>query len=164
MKRPANMLLLTVLIATATTGVFAGATTPAPPAAASTNAPSRQIIAYYFHGSVRCRTCQRIELLARETIESAFETDLKANRLVFKAVNYELPENAHFVTDYQLPCPSLVLVRRDNGKDTNGTLLGKTWDLIEDETEFNRYIEAEVNKCLRGATNSSLSAGPAPVP
>jgi hypothetical protein len=164
MKLNACFAWLLAVVAVAAVAADPPPAPPAPPAAVSTNAPSRQVIAYYFHGSVRCRTCQRIELLARETIESAFETDLKANRLVFKAVNYDLPENAHFLTDYQLPCPSLVLVRRDNGKDTNGTLLGKTWDLIEDDTEFNRYIEAEVNKCLRGATNSSITAGPAPVP
>ena len=106
-------------------------------------------------------------MLAKETIENNFETDLNAKRLVFKPVNYDLPENAHFLKDYDLPCPSLVLVRRDNGKDAKGTLLGKTWDLIEDEAEFNRYIETEVNKCLRderGQTNSTTNAAPSPAP
>jgi hypothetical protein len=140
---------------------------PAAPATTATNAPSQQIIAYYFHGSARCRTCQRIEMLARETIENNFETELNAKRLVFQPVNYDLPENAHFLLDYKLPCPSLVLVRRDNGKDTKGTLLGKTWDLIENETEFNRYIETEVAQCLRGEcgkANSTTNAAPAPAP
>jgi hypothetical protein len=140
---------------------------PSAPATAATNAPSQQVIAYYFHGSVRCRTCQRIEMLAKETMENNFETELNAKRLVFKPVNYDLPENAHFLLDYKLPCPSLVLVRRDNGKDAKGTLLGKTWDLIGDEAEFNRYIEAEVAKCLRGEcgkANSTTNAAPSPAP
>ena len=47
-----------------------------------------------------------------------FSAELAANRLVFTSVNYELPENAHFLTDYKLPCPSLVLVaeRRQGGE------------------------------------------------
>jgi hypothetical protein len=140
---------------------------PTAPAATATNAPSRQIIAYYFHGSVRCSTCQRIEKLAKETIENNFKTDLKAKRLVFQTVNYDLPENAHFLRDYKLPSPSLVLVRRDNGKDVKGTLLEKTWDLVEDEAKFNRYIETEVAKSLHGEcgkANSMTNAAPVPAP
>jgi hypothetical protein len=164
MKPTAFFALLLAVAAVSALATDQPSSKSAQPAAASTNAPSGQIIAYYFHGSVRCRTCQRIEMLARETIENNFETDLKAKRLVFKPVNYDLPENAHFLKDYELPRPSLVLVRRDNGKDAKGTLLGKTWDLIGDEAEFNRYIETEVNKCLRGATNSSTNAVSAQVP
>ena len=38
-------------------------------------------------------------------------------QLVFEPVNYDKPENAHFLKDYAVPCPSLVVVRRKDGKD-----------------------------------------------
>jgi hypothetical protein len=133
----------------------------------TTNATAQQTVAYYFHGTVRCETCLKIEKQAREVIERQFKPELDAQRLVFKPVNYDLPENAHFLQDYKLPCPSLVLVCRDHGKDTKGMLLEKTWDLIGDEAEFNRYIETEVAKCLRGEcgkANSTTNAAPSPAP
>ena len=113
-----------------------------------TNAPSQQVIAYYFHGTVRCETCLKIEQQAKEAIERQFEPELDAQRLVFKPLNYDLPENAHFLLDYKLPCPSLVLVRQKDGKDDQRTLLGDTWRLVDDPVKFNAYIEAEVNKFL----------------
>ncbi len=114
----------------------------------TTNAPSQQVIAYYFHGTVRCETCLKIERQAREVIEQRFQTELDAQRLVFKPVNYEQPENAHFQQDYKLPCPSLMLVRQKDGKDEKWTLLGNTWQLIGEPVKFNDYIETEVNKFL----------------
>jgi hypothetical protein len=107
-----------------------------------------QVIAYYFHGTVRCETCQKIERQAREVIEKKFKTEIASKRLVFKPVNYDLPENAHFLQDYKLPCPSLVLVRRKEGKDEKSKLLGETWQLVEDATKFNRYVQDEVEKLL----------------
>jgi hypothetical protein len=115
----------------------------------TTNAPSQQVIAYYFHGTVRCETCLKIEKQAKEAIERRFQTELDAQRLVFKPVNYEQPENTHFLQDYKLPCPSLVLVRQKDGKDEKWTLLGDTWQLIGEPVKFNNYIETEVNKFLR---------------
>ena len=122
---------------------------PSTPAATTTNAPSVQVIAYYFHGTVRCETCQKIEKQAQEVIEQRFKSELIAKRLMFKPLNYDLPENAHFLQDYKLPCPSLVLVRRQAGKDEKWKLLGETWQLVEDTTKFNRYVEDEVDKSLR---------------
>ena len=124
---------------------------PSAPAVTTTNTPSVQVIAYYFHGTVRCVECLKIERKAREVIEENFKTELADKRLVFKPVNYEQPENTHFLLDYKLPCPSLVLVRRQDGKDEKWKLLGDTWKRVEDPERFDRYVEDEVDKYLRDA-------------
>jgi len=124
---------------------------PAMPSPPETNTPSVQVVAYYFHGTVRCETCQKIERQAREVIEARFKSELEAKKLVFKPVNYDLPENAHFQPDYRLPCPSLVLVRQKDGQDEQWKLLGETWTLVDDAPKFNAYITNEVVKLLRAA-------------
>jgi hypothetical protein len=91
----------------------------------------------------------KIEQQAKAVIERQFKPELDAQRLVFKPLNYDLPENAHFLLDYKLPCPSLVLVRQKDGKAEQRTLLGDTWQLVEDPVKFNAYIETEVKKFLR---------------
>jgi len=121
------------------------------PVAVDHVAGTTQVIAYYFHGTVRCETCLKIEKQAYELIMSRFAPELASERLVFKPVNYDKPENAHFSKDYNLPCPSLVLVRQKGGKDQDWKLLGKTWDFVQIPPELDRYIEGEVDKFLRGA-------------
>jgi hypothetical protein len=153
-----------LLMAMAATLPVMAADSPQPANAATTNAPRRQVIAYYFHGTVRCETCQRIERQAKTVIEQRFETELKSKQLEFKPLNYDLPENAHFLSDYKLPCPALVVVRQKDGSDEKVTLLGDTWELVGDEAKFNRYIETEVSKILRHESNSKTNAVPVITP
>lgn len=117
----------------------------------ATNAATEQVIAYYFHGTVRCETCLLIEKLATMVVEQEFTTELATNRLVFTPVNYELPENTHFLTDYKLPCPSLVLVKRRDGKEEDWKLLADTWQLVHEPIKLNAYVESEVRHFLNGA-------------
>lgn len=121
------------------------------PAGGSPKATNEQIVAYYFHGTVRCETCLKIEKQAREAIERRFPVAMAEKRLVFKPVNYDKPENAHFLKDYRLPCPSLVVVRQKGGKDEKWKLLDKTWDHVENPFKLNEYVEGEVEKALEEA-------------
>jgi hypothetical protein len=141
-----------VLAVTAVSVMAADSPSPGPSTSvpATTNTPNQQIIAYYFHGTIRCETCLKIERQAKEAIARRFQKELDAKQLVFKPLNYEQPENTHFLQDYKLPCPSLVLVRQKDGKDEKCTLLGDTWQLVEDSVKFNKYIETEVNRFLNG--------------
>lgn len=119
-------------------------------AATTTRATNIQVIAYYFHGTVRCVECLKIEKQAKELLEQKYRPELAAKRLVFKSVNYDEPANAHFLLDYKLPCPSLVLVRQQGGKDVAWKLLGETWQRVESPEKFAAYLEAEVGRMLTG--------------
>ena len=144
---------------------------PTPPAATATKASGGQVIAYYFHGTIRCETCLKIEKQARELIERRYKSELDAKRLVFQPVNYDEPDNAHFLQDYKLPCPSLVLVWRENGKDIKSKMLGQTWTLVETAPAFDQYVEKEVGIYLNEVKNvsnggvvSTNSAAAEPIP
>jgi thioredoxin 1 len=121
----------------------------ASPAAAGKT--TNQVVAYYFHGKVRCETCLKIERLAFETIQRRFASELAASRLVFISVNYDQPENRTCQEKYKLPCPSLVVARRETGKEEKWKLLGETWQLIEDTNKFNQYVGNEVESFLKNA-------------
>jgi hypothetical protein len=145
--------LLTLLLA-----VMAGASGAADSASVKATQPAKAamatntlVIAYYFHGTIRCETCLKIERQARESMERRFPLEMAEKRLVFLPVNYDKPEDAHFLKDYKLPCPSLVLVRQKNGKDEKWKLLDKTWELIENPIKFNEYVEGEVDKFFLNA-------------
>ena len=80
------------------------------PAASQPETTDTKVVAYYFHATVRCATCRMIESYSREVVEQKFGADIAKGRLEFKLVNLQLPENKHFVKDYQLFTKSLVLV------------------------------------------------------
>jgi hypothetical protein len=139
------------LVLIATVGVGVAADVPAKKTTAPAAVAKRtndQVIAYYFHGTIRCETCLKIEKQAREAIERRFPQEVAEKRLVFKPLNYDKPENAHFLKDFKLPCPSLVVVRQKGGMDQKWKLLDKTWDHVENPFKFSEYVEGEMEKFL----------------
>ncbi len=119
---------------------------------------TNQVVAYYFHGTIRCETCLRIERQAGEVVTNLFGAEVALGHLRFKALNYDQPENAHYLKDYKLPCPSLVLVRQKEGKDQDWKLLGQTWEMVQIPPKLDLYIEEELRQFLSG-TNSPATGG-----
>ncbi len=144
-----GMLFVMVAVSVAAADGPTGKTSTSAPL--TTNGLRQQVIAYYFHGTVRCETCLKIENQAKKVIERQFKTEMDTKRLVFKSIDYDQPQNSHFLHDYKLPCPSLVLVRRKDGQDKKWTLLDNTWKLADEPAKFNAYIEKEVAKFLTAA-------------
>lgn len=102
-----------------------------------------QIIAYYFHGEKRCRTCLTIEAYTEEALKEKFEGALKQGKLIWRPVDITAPENKHFVTDFQLVAQSVVLSAVKHGKQTKWKNLDKVWQLVRNKQAFFSYIQGE---------------------
>ncbi len=115
---------------------------------APTTAGAHKVIAYYFHTDYRCSTCMKIEAYSKEAIEKGFPEELKNGTLEMRIVNYEKPENQHFMQDYKLVSKSLVLVNTVNGKQTEWTNLKMVWQLTGRKDAFLNYVRKEVRSYL----------------
>jgi hypothetical protein len=118
-----------------------------PPAVSSETVPHK-VIAYYFHTNTRCSTCIKIEEYSHEAIEQGFPNELKNGALEMRVVNYEQPENKHFMQEYSLVSKSLVLANIVNGKQTRWTNLKEVWMLTGKKGEFLSYVRKEVQQYL----------------
>ena len=119
------------------------------PASPQSQTADTKVIAYYFHTTVRCSTCRKIEGYSREVVDQKFAGDMAQGRLQFKLVNIQLPENRHFVKDYQIFTKSLVLVRFDKGKQVEYKVLNDTWELVGDKAAMQGYVEREFRGYLK---------------
>lgn len=106
------------------------------------------LIAYYFHQTQRCKTCLTIETYAKEALRDGFPDAWKTGRIAWRLVNIELPENEHFVDDYQLASSTLVLVPADPGKADQWRKLERVWELVGDELKFKAYVQAQAMMLL----------------
>ena len=111
-------------------------------------AGTHKVIAYYFHTNTRCSTCVKIEAYSKEAIEQGFPEELKKGNLEMRIVNYENPENRHFMKDYKLVSKSLVLVNTVNGQQTEWTNLKVIWQLTGRKDAFLNYERREVRSYL----------------
>ena len=133
-------------------GFALGLTTPFQSALAeqSPASPSgtHKVVAYYFHTNTRCSTCMKIEAYSHEAIEQGFPEELKNGSLEMRVINYEQPENRHFLQDYKLVSKSLVLVHTLNGKQVEWTNLRAVWQLTGRKDAFLNYVRKEVRNYL----------------
>ena len=113
------------------------------------NKDTGTVMAYYFHGNFRCYNCFTIEQYSKEAIEKYFPEQLKNGRLSFSVINTDMPENEHFIKDYQLYTRSLIIAEFKNGKQVRWTNLAKVWDYIKDRDAFYNYVKTEVEKYLK---------------
>jgi hypothetical protein len=116
--------------------------------AAAPKTGAHKVIAFYFHTNARCSTCIKIEDYSHEAIEKGFRDELKNGTLEMRVINYELPENKHYMKDYNLVSKSLVLVNMVNGKQTEWTNLKMVWQLTGKKDDFLKYVRKEVRSYL----------------
>jgi hypothetical protein len=145
MKRNLKRTLLILLAGCIALSVLSVA---ANPQAAAPQSGPHKVIAYYFHTNARCSTCIKIEKYSHEAIEQGFADELKNGTLEMRVVNYEQPENRHFMQDYKLVSKSLVLVNMVNGKQTKWTNLKLVWQLTGHKDAFLNYVRKEVRGYL----------------
>jgi hypothetical protein len=108
-----------------------------------------RVVAYYFHVTVRCTTCRAIEAYSKEVIHQRFAKEIGDGRIEWRLVNVQLPENRHFIQDYQLFTKSLVLVLLKDGRQQEYKVLNDTWELVGDKAAMQQYVEKEVRGYLR---------------
>jgi hypothetical protein len=107
-----------------------------------------KVVAYYFHGTARCVTCRDIESYTKEAIETGFPEAIKTERLEFRAVNVDEPQNEHFVQNYQLSASSVVVARFTNGEQADWKNLQLVWELVPDHDAFMVYVQEEIKSFL----------------
>lgn len=110
--------------------------------------PDNGLVVYYFHGDTRCPTCRNIQNYSHEAVQDAFADELAGNKLLWKVVNYEQPENSHMVTEYEIVSPTVVLVRMANGEVADWRNLMRVWELVGDRDTFTEYIQEETLSML----------------
>lgn len=126
------------------------APTAAAPAAAEAAValPDDGVVVTYFTTDVRCPSCLKIEALSRETVTTRFPEDFESGRLVFRVVNTGRPENRHFLDDYKLVSKTVIVSRRQAGKEQDWVNLQDVWLKLDDPAAFRSYVGDAVKRSL----------------
>ncbi len=99
---------------------------------------------FYFHGTARCFTCRTIEDYTAKAVAEHFGDELRSGDVVLRSVNVEIPENRHYIDDFQLSTRTVVIadVRADTVR--NWESLDQIWNLVGDSLTFSDYIRDEI--------------------
>ena len=117
----------------------------ATPAAGAAGA---RVIVYYFHGKVRCPTCETIESYGHEAVSEGFAEELRTGRLEWRVLDYEDPQNLALAKQYEVIAPTIVVVRLDGGNPVRWENLSDVWALTADKAEFLEFVRKNVRVFL----------------
>lgn len=117
----------------------------APSAAAVQDvAETSALVVYYFHGNMRCVTCNKFEALVKETLAERFGDETAKGRLTLQIVNVDKPENEHFIKDYGLTTQSVVLAKGGDFRN-----LDQIWTVIDQgDAKFKEYVAQNIREML----------------
>ncbi len=82
-------------------------------------------------------------------METNFKELLDSDRIVWKPINVDEPENQHFITDFELEMKLVVLADIKDGKQAQWKKLDQVWPLSGDKPGFLEYIKVETEEYLK---------------
>jgi hypothetical protein len=121
------------------------------------------LVVYYFHGDMRCATCEAIESQSYETVHTDFASQLESGEVVWKVLNFEQPAGSDLAKKFEIETSVVVLVRMKGGRIEEWNRLDQVWALWDDKPAFAKFVRGEINQMLERAEPQSTPSPPGDV-
>ena len=111
--------------------------------------PTTYVEILYFHGKVRCQTCNDIEASASKVVRASFAKELKSRQVVFRVVDFSQSKNKALARKYQVSWSSLILVRHHAGKEKTVNLTNYAFSHIANKQAFQKELERQIRMLMK---------------
>lgn len=124
--------------------------------ASSVTDPQTRVLVQYFHGTLRCVSCNTIEDLLRACLTAHYAEALAAGDLVFRDINFD--QNDSLAARYDISSSIPLLTSVIDSREARAHQLHAVWELKDDRELFDNYIIEEINAALSAAGLSRWKA------
>jgi hypothetical protein len=138
-----NLLLIFVLVSI---GFAFGKYSAARPQAVSSVSMAETVNVYYMRATFRCVTCNTIEKMTRQLLESKYIKQMQDGTILFSEVDFQ--KNEQMAKQFDVIFSCVVVARTKDGKITVFERLDKVWELLGKSDEFNAYVSSAIDKLL----------------
>lgn len=107
--------------------------------------PDDGIVVLNFHAATRCEACREIGHETQALLESDYNDDLESGRMQWRSINYEEPANKHFIQNYELTTSTVVVTRREGGRDVEWQRLDGVWEHVFDGPAMRAYLKEQID-------------------
>lgn len=101
---------------------------------------------YYMHSTFRCTTCNSIEKMTKDLLDKKYSKAMKEKELIFSDVDFQA--DGQLAKKFGVVSSCVVVAIKENGKIIDFKRLDKVWTLMKTPSEFNDYIEKNVQLYL----------------
>jgi hypothetical protein len=142
-----GIVLLSVLVSCCTGTVPARPVSTPVPTLTPQNQTGLELI--FFHPVPGCDSCERVGLLANETVNMYFGPELAAGKIIFHDVNLNLPENLGIANRYGAYTESL-WIGEYNETGFHATEIVDIWYYAYNHEEYLKYLKGVLDRKLAG--------------
>lgn len=139
-----NLLLIFVLVSIGF--AFGKYSADRQPSALPSGHTSETVNVYYMHATFRCVTCNTIEKMTRQLLESKYKKQMQDGSIMFAEVDFQ--KNEQMAKQFDVISSCVVVARTKDGKITVFERLDKVWELLGKSDEFNAYVSSAIDILL----------------
>jgi hypothetical protein len=110
--------------------------------------PAHQVIACYFHRTVRCPTCKKISAYIEEAVQCGFNSQVNEGSVKMMMVDFQDAKNQNLTQAYKISGPTLVIMDVHDNKVTAWKQAPKVWSLVGKKGDFFKYVQGEIQSYL----------------
>ncbi|GEM_PF-2274001 len=115
---------------------------------AKTEDTSVQVIAYYFHRTMRCPTCRAIEANTEKVIRNVYADQIADERVIWMPFNLDQQLGKEMEKEFQVSGSTLVIAQMKDGKCASYKKLEDVWDVYDNPEKLEKYLTDEINQML----------------
>ena len=110
------------------------------------NASGHQVAVYYLHSTFRCETCNTIESMTRELLETSYGDELAAGKVLW--IEEDFQKNEALAKRFEVVASCVVVVEMKEGVIADYTRLDDVWIWMCEPRAFNLYIGEAIDAYL----------------
>lgn len=117
----------------------------------STKATQKDVIeVIYFHGKQRCITCNAIEKLTKEVIETDFTQQIKDGKIIFKIIDISTKEGEKIADQYEVTWSSLYINKWEDSKEAKNDMTDFGFSYAKSSPDvFKAGVKKKIDELLK---------------
>ncbi len=112
----------------------------------------------YFHRTLRCATCLRMEEVSRLAVQRRFAEPISRGVLQWQTLNLDLSENRGYEQEYHLEGSSLVFTERSGARDIRWERADGIWEHVGNSDKLTEYVCERLRSFMRLPEDGSRPA------
>jgi hypothetical protein len=117
---------------------------------ASDNLKPDRVQVLYFHRTIRCTGCINVEEGTFEAISIDHRAEVDNGTLEWQSIDFDLPENKHYIGKYDLYSQELILAEIKNGAIVRTSKIADVWQHWNSKTEVRSLANELIDQWLGG--------------
>ena len=103
----------------------------------------------YFHATMRCEGCIKVEAAINRAMNKVFAKEIKSGKIVFESIDFQDDKNAALANQFKIEEQTLIAMKMKNGKIVKSTNMKDFWEKCDKDEDIEKYVKTEVGKLLK---------------